>query len=161
IYSRLGHTTLDIAPITLDELVRETLFQLGPELKERKAEIEIVAPLPCVLGHRTTLQQVFTNLISNGTKFVGKGTIPKVRIASETNKQTARIAIADNGIGIASEDQPRIFRVFERLHSIDEYPGTGVGLAIVRKGLERMGGRISLESEVGKGSVFTLELPVA
>jgi PAS domain S-box-containing protein len=160
-YSKLGHTCLDLSPLSLDESISEALLQLEPELKARGAAVRVVTPFPVVMAHETTLLQVLINLIGNATKFVQNGTSPRVEITSRAEDGFAVLAIRDNGIGIASENQPRIFRVFERLHSVDDYPGTGLGLAIVRKGIERMGGQVGLESEPGKGSTFWIKLPLS
>jgi signal transduction histidine kinase len=160
-YSKLGHTCLDLSPLPLDEILSETLLQLEPELKSRGAAVRITTPFPVVMAHETTLVQVLINLIGNATKFVPDGVKPRVEITSRVEEGSAVISIKDNGIGIASENQPRIFRVFERLHSVDDYPGTGLGLAIVRKGVERMGGQVGLESEPGKGSIFWIKLPLS
>lgn len=118
-------------------------------------------PLPRVLANPTVLTQVLTNLISNAIKFVPPGTAPDLTIRAEHHSASARIWVEDNGIGIAPEFQEKIFGTFQRLHSADAYPGTGIGLAIVRKGLERMNGRVGVVSEPGKGSRFWFELPLA
>ena len=118
-------------------------------------------PLPTVLGHGTTLAQVFANLVGNAVKFVPAGRVPEVVIRAQPNGDRVRVWVEDNGIGIAPEHHERIFRVFERLHRAEDYPGTGIGLAIVRKGVERMGGAVGLESALGSGSKFWIELPRA
>jgi PAS domain S-box-containing protein len=161
VYSRLGHTALELTPISVKETVTEALAQLQDEIKRRGATIEVAEPLPIVLGHATTLTQVLANLIGNGTKFVRAGHAPRVKIWAELEGTSTTIHVQDNGIGIAPENQGRIFRVFERLHGSDEYPGTGLGLAIVRKGVDRMAGQAGLESTVGEGSRFWVRLPLA
>ncbi len=161
VFSKLGHTTLQLTPISVCEVALEGVAQLDVELKSRNAQVEIVEPLPTVMAHGTTLVQVLVNLIANGVKFVAQGVIPQVKISSETDGDSAIISVQDNGIGIAPENNARIFRVFERLHSADDYPGTGLGLAIVRKGVERMGGTAGVESQPGKGSRFWVKLPLA
>ena len=114
--------------------------------------------LPAVLGHRATLGQVMGNLVSNAIKFVAPGVRPRVRIRAEESGDFFRLWVEDNGIGVALEHQERIFRIFERLHGVETYPGTGIGLAIVQKGVERLGGRVGLESAPGEGSRFWIEL---
>jgi PAS domain S-box-containing protein len=158
IFSRLGHTTLELTGVSIAEVVREAMSQLETELKARHALVEVIEPLPRVLAHSVTLAQILMNLIANGTKFVAKGVQPRVKVWAESDEKFVSIWVEDNGIGIPPEDQEKVFRVFERLHSADAYPGTGLGLAIVRKGVERMGGQAGLESEVGKGSRFWIRL---
>jgi signal transduction histidine kinase len=102
---------------------------------------------------------VFTNLLSNAIKFGGDR--PAVLVWAERVESCARVWVADRGIGIDPEHHERIFRVFERLHSSETYPGTGIGLAIVRQVVERLGGRVGVESAVGQGSRFWVELPMA
>nr|WP_268890173.1 ATP-binding protein [Gloeocapsopsis dulcis] len=119
--------------------------------------------MPSVLAHRATLIQVLVNLLSNALKFVELGTQARVNIYTKEeqhDRQTwVKLYVEDNGIGIAPEHQERIFRVFERLHGAETYPGTGIGLAIVRKGLERMGGDAGVESQLGHASRFWIALP--
>ncbi|GAB4201685.1 MAG: hypothetical protein Fur006_54410 [Coleofasciculaceae cyanobacterium] len=164
-YSRLTRTQINLQPIGLDEVVEEALKQLTAQIQEKQAQIKIAAPLPQVMAHRSILIQIVTNLISNAIKFVEPNTQPQIDIFSEehyqNNQRWTRLWIVDNGIGIAPEHQERIFRVFERLHGAETYPGTGIGLAIVRKGLERMGGQVGVESQLGQESRFWIALPSA
>jgi signal transduction histidine kinase len=148
-------------PVSLKSVVVDVLGQMAAELQERDAQVIVPGPLPEVTGHRITLGQVITNLLTNAVKFVSRGAPPQVQVWAEERDRWVRLWIEDNGIGIAPEHHERIFRVFERLHGMETYPGTGIGLAIVRKGVERMGGRVGVESEVGKGSRFWLELQKA
>ncbi|MBI4642100.1 MAG: response regulator [Candidatus Tectomicrobia bacterium] len=157
-YSRVSRIDLRLQLVGLTLVVAEALTQLAVELREREAQVTVEEPLPEVMGHRATLVQVVANLLTNAVKFVEPGVQPKVRIWAEEHKAWVRLWVEDNGIGIASEHQERIFRVFERLHGIETYPGTGIGLAIVRKGVDRMGGRVGVESVPGQGSRFWVEL---
>jgi PAS domain S-box-containing protein len=161
IYSRLGHTTLHLAPVNVHEVALDVLGQLDQEIKNKNATVTIAEPLPVVQAHVLTLTQAVLNLVGNGLKFVPPGVAPLIKLSSENRNGSAVLWIEDNGIGIPIEHQARIFRVFERLHGAEQYPGTGLGLAIVRKAVERMGGETGVESEPGAGSRFWIKLPVA
>ena len=114
--------------------------------------------MPAVVGQRSTLVQIVSNLVSNAVKFVASGNTPNVTLWAEERGAFVRLWVEDNGIGIAPEYQGRIFRIFERLHGIETYPGTGIGLAIVEKAVHRLGGRTGVESALGQGSKFWVEL---
>ena len=158
-YSRIGRTHLDIHPVPLDAIVENALSSLSAIIGESHAAIKIEKPLPKILGYQPVVQQAVSNLVANAVKFVKPGTIPEIRIYAEPRGEAVRLWVEDNGIGISPEHHQRIFKVFERLHGIESYPGTGIGLAIVRKAVERMGGQTGLESAVGQGSRFWIELP--
>jgi PAS domain S-box-containing protein len=157
-YARVGREDLQLSPVSFDMVVAEAGRQIEATLKEARADIDVSGPLPAVLAHRPVLVQVVVNLLSNAVKFVPAGRKPKIRIDAERRGLCVRLWISDNGIGIAPEHQGRIFGVFQRLHGMSDYAGTGVGLAIVRRGVERMGGTAGVESEPGKGSRFWVEL---
>ncbi len=157
-YARIGREELQLSPVPLDIVVAEAGRQIDASHSEEGADIDVSAPLPVVLAHRPVLVQVVVNLLSNAAKFVPPGRRPRIRIDAERRGSCVRLWISDNGIGIAPEHQDRIFGVFQRLHGMGDYAGTGVGLAIVRRGVERMGGTAGVESEPGKGSRFWVEL---
>ena len=157
-YSRLSRGDVPLQALPLDGVLAAALEHVADEVKRAGAMIEVERPLPAVIGHLTTLVQVVANLVSNGVKFVAPGVSPVIRIAATTEGDVVRLTVTDNGIGIASEHQDRIFRVLERLHGVEAYAGTGIGLAIVRKGVDRMGGRCGVESEPGAASTFWVEL---
>ncbi|MDZ8235806.1 MAG: ATP-binding protein [Nostoc sp. ChiQUE01a] len=158
-YSRLSRIDLPLQPINLNSLVKQVLTQLEVSLEEKQAQVTIAEPLLEIVGNYRTVEQIITNLITNAIKFVAPGIQPQVRIWTEHREHCVRLWVEDNGIGISPQHWERIFGVFERLHSIEAYPGTGIGLAIVRKGIERMGGQVGMESEVSQGSRFWIELP--
>jgi len=167
-YSRLSRIEIKLRPVVLEGVVQEALSLLTPEIQEKSAQVAVERPLPRLVGHHGTLVQVVGNLLSNAIKFVAPGVKPQVRVWAETPStplleggkgEVVRLWVEDNGIGIAPEHHELIFRMFERLHGVETYPGTGVGLAIVRKGVERLGGRVGVESEPGRGSRFWVELP--
>jgi PAS domain S-box-containing protein len=161
LYSRISHTKLELSSLNMERVVDEALAHLEAPLGEARARITREQPFCPVIGHHGTLVQVVGNLISNAIKFVAPGVQPEVQLRLERLGTTARFEVRDNGIGVAPEFQTRIFRVFERLHGVEAYPGTGIGLAIVRKGVERMGGRVGVESSGQQGSRFWIELPLA
>jgi signal transduction histidine kinase/ligand-binding sensor domain-containing protein len=158
-YSRLGRAELIVKPTSLDEVVRSALDELAGDVAAANAVVT-TEPLPSVAGHRATLVRVAINLISNAIKFVRPGERPKVRIWAEPRGcDRLRLVVEDNGIGIEARHQARIFRMFERLHGVERYPGTGVGLAIVVRACERLGGSCGVDSVPGQGSRFWVELP--
>jgi PAS domain S-box-containing protein len=160
-YGRVSKTVVTSTAVSLERAVRDALDLLSPDLEARGAEVAVERPLHEVRAHRGTLTQVLLNLLANAVKFVEPGVTPKVRLWVEDRGNEARLWVEDNGIGVAPEHHERIFRPFERLHGIEKYPGTGMGLAIVRDGTERMAGRVGVESRAGGGSRFWIELPAA
>lgn len=157
-FSRAVPRDLPMEPVVLSRLLRE-IIETYPNLHPERAEIHIDGEVPTVVGNESLLTQCFSNLLGNAVKFVAPGTRPQVRVWAETADQTARVWIQDNGIGIPTQAQSRLFGMFQKLDS--QYEGTGIGLAIVRKVVERMGGRVGAESNPGTGSRFWVELRVA
>ena len=147
------------APDTL-RLVGDVIEQYAPA-RRREGEIVVEGPLLPVLGHEAMLVQAVSNLIANGLKFVEEGVTPRVRVRTERRGADVRLWVEDNGIGVRPEHQARIWGVFERVHPQHKYEGTGIGLAIVRKAVERMGGSVGVESEGRGGSRFWIQLRAA
>ena len=158
-YSRLARREIRLDVVPLDPLVREVI-QHYPEMSPEVATIEILEPLPDVLAHEPSLTQVVSNLLSNAVKFVEPGTRPHVRIGWDRTPTGARLWFQDNGIGIPPHLHARLFGMFERVHPDRKYDGTGIGLAIVRKAMERMKGSVGVVSTGTSGSRFWIELPV-
>jgi two-component system CheB/CheR fusion protein len=159
-YAKLSHSQLPVAPMDLNDELKRVREHLGPQLSTQNGELTVL-DLPLVFANQIVMDQVLANLISNSLKFVAPGVKPKIEIGSEkTNGAMARIYVQDNGIGIPAEHRERVFGLFQRLHH-EEYPGTGVGLAIVKKGIERMGGNVSIDSSSKGGTRFVIELPLA
>ena len=154
-YGRLGRIELPQQALALQPLVHKLIRENFPG---QNVAVEIDSSV-LVLAHEPTLSQMLVNLISNGTKFAKPGIPPKVQIKAAPAGKMIRISVDDNGIGIQPHHVNRLFKVFERLHGVEEYPGTGIGLAIVKRGSERMGGRCGVESTPGQGSTFWVELP--
>jgi signal transduction histidine kinase len=160
-YSRLTSTELPRIGVNLDEILSEVLTSLHKDTQDKAAVLEVEGPLGSVIGHGPTINQILANLVCNSLKFVGDGQTPRIRISASRQENMVCLSVQDNGIGIEPEHHGRIFGLFERLHSTREYPGTGIGLALVRKAVERMGGHVGLESSPGKGSTFRIELPAS
>lgn len=159
-YSRLNRVEIYLQPVSLATLVRE-IIQQYPEMQPPHAEIVIQGPFPPVVGHESYLAQAISNLLSNAIKFVPAGTMPRIQIRGERRGDALRLWIEDNGIGILPEHQGRLFGMFERIPSTHEYEGTGIGLAIVKRAMERMGGQAGLASDGHTGSRFWIQLPLA
>lgn len=159
-YSRLTHAELRFEPTDLNTVVDRAQEQLALDIAKSGASVHVRRPLPTVIAHAATLTQVVINLLANAIKFVADGVRPIVTVRAEPRDGFIRVWFDDNGIGVDAEHRERIFRVFERLHGIETYPGTGIGLAIVRKGMERMGGAVGVEPVLGQGSRFWIELAV-
>jgi two-component system CheB/CheR fusion protein len=156
-YTRILRAQVPLTRIDMDKLLRE-LIQCYPDWQPPQVDIQIEGGLPPVQGHEGFLTQCVSNLLNNAVKFVTPGIQPRVRIWAEPRDSHVRINFQDNGVGITPDNGTRIFRMFERIHPTDEYEGTGIGLTIVRKAMERMGGKVDFESEPGRGSKFWLEL---
>jgi PAS domain S-box-containing protein len=157
-YGRLNTTGLEIQDVDVKEILEAVLMHHEQEIKDSRAKISKTGTLPRVRAHPAVLQTVLGNLLSNAVKFVTPGVQPQIAVSSEERGNFVRIWVEDNGIGIEPKNRGKIFGVFERLHPNERYPGTGIGLAIVHKGVERMGGRVGVESELNQGSRFWIEL---
>lgn len=157
-YTKVAQQEIPIRPVNLSKLVRD-LLDTYPNFHPDKADIRIASELPVVSGNDSLLTQCFSNLLGNAVKFVAPGVKPEVRVWADTRNGTARIWVKDNGIGIPKNSRTRLFQMFQKLDA--QYEGTGIGLAIVRKVVERMGGKVGVESEPGAGSNFWVDLPLA
>jgi PAS domain S-box-containing protein len=155
--SRVGRQDITLAPVDVEKLLREVVLD-QPELQPPRAEVTIVSPLLPVLGHELSLAQALSNLLGNAVKYVAPNVQPRVRIYTEPRGERVRIWVEDNGIGIPRAAQEQVFEIFHRLHRSEEYEGTGIGLAIVQKAVARMDGAVGVESVVGKGSRFWVQL---
>ena len=160
-YGRLTHTELTVSPVDLQIVIRKSCDNLQSEIRNSNACLEVKAPFPSVMADEVVLQQVMENLLSNALKFVEPGQAPAIKVWTEECEGRVLVKVRDNGIGIDPAYHQRIFGVFERLHSREVYAGTGIGLALVRKSVERMGGSVGIESSLGKGSCFWIALQKA
>ena len=155
-YSRVQTKGKEFNKVDLNEVFENTLRNLALKIKERKAEIKS-ENLPSVFADKSQMIQLFQNLIANSIKFSTES--PRIYISSKSEKNHSVISVRDEGIGIDPKYFDRIFNIFQRLHHKDEFEGTGIGLAICKRIVERHGGKIWVESESGKGSTFYLSIP--
>ncbi len=162
-YSRVGTRGKAFKPVDVGRTLETVLTDLGPALEDTGATVEAGA-LPTLPADETQLRQLLQNLVANAIKFHGDKT-PVVRVSAEEAEEDGRalwrIAVADNGIGIEPHHAERVFQIFQRLHTRDEYEGTGIGLAMCKKIVERHGGRIWFESEPGDGTTFYFTIPLS
>jgi light-regulated signal transduction histidine kinase (bacteriophytochrome) len=156
-YSRIGFDRVQLVPTSMDSVRDLALQNLAAAVEESSAVIDS-DPLPVVIGDPNQLVQLLQNLIGNSIKFRGEQA-PRVRIGAERDGTRWRFAVADNGIGIPEGARQRVFQIFQRLHPLDAYPGTGVGLAIASRIVERHRGRIWIDSAEGQGATFYFSLP--
>jgi light-regulated signal transduction histidine kinase (bacteriophytochrome) len=156
-YSRLGTRGSPMAPSDCEALFKQVLDNLEVAVTESGAVITHT-PLPTIMGDRSQLGQIFQNLLGNALKFRG-GEPPQIQVAARRQGEEWLFSVRDNGIGIAPEQHERIFVMFQRLHCRSEYPGTGIGLALCKRIVERHGGRILVESAPGQGATFYFTVP--
>lgn len=157
-YSRVGVQQLHAAPVDCSEALNEARSNLQAAIDETEAEIQCEL-LPTVVGDRSQLVTLFQNLLNNSLKYQN-GSQPHVAVRATEEPEFWRFAVCDNGIGIGDRHRTRIFEIFQRLHGRDEYPGTGIGLSICKRIVERHGGEIWVGSEQdGPGSTFYFTLP--
>jgi PAS domain S-box-containing protein len=157
-YSRVGTRGREFEPVDMEAVYNRVLGNLQVAIEEHRAEVSH-DPLPTVMADGLQLVQLMQNLIGNAIKFHGDAP-PKVHVSAQTQNQEVLFCVCDQGIGFEPQYAERIFQVFQRLHGKSRYPGTGIGLAICKKIIERHGGRIWVESQPGTGSKFYFTLPL-
>ncbi|MFP5393761.1 MAG: sensor histidine kinase [Gammaproteobacteria bacterium] len=160
-YSRLSRSELRLHSVAVAQVMQSVRRDLEALLRESGAQLTVDEALPTVEANEGVLAQVLANLLSNALKFVAPGVRPAVSVRGGYSGAMATITVEDNGIGIDPAHREQVFGVFERLHGQEQYPGTGIGLAIVRKGVERMGGSVTVEGREQGGSRFTVHLRAA
>jgi light-regulated signal transduction histidine kinase (bacteriophytochrome) len=157
-YSEIGYQARPFEAVGLERVVQLVLDNLRASIQDTAAEITY-DPLPTVVGDKPQLVQLLQNLISNAIKFHDHPP-PKIHLSARRQDDEWIVSVRDQGIGIAEKYYGRIFEFFRRLHDRDRFPGTGIGLAICRRVVERHGGRIWVESALGEGSTFSFTVPV-
>jgi signal transduction histidine kinase len=158
-YSRIGRRTVRAEPVPLGPLMVGLRVTFGDRIAASGAEFDVVEPLATPVGDRTLIERILANLVDNALTYRRPDVAPHVTLSATRHRRTLTLAVADNGI--PPEYRERIFEVFARLHTDEEYPGTGIGLSIVRKAARLMGSNVIVESTEGAGSTFSLDLPAA
>ncbi|HEY2384636.1 MAG TPA: GAF domain-containing protein [Terriglobia bacterium] len=159
-FSHLGRQPLDQVDINMDELAKNVFEEVQAANKERPVKVEI-QKLPAAFGDRTMLRQVLYNLISNSFKFTRPKSDPAIEIGHQAGGNQNTYFIRDNGVGFDMQYSPKLFGVFQRLHSVDDFEGAGVGLALVQRIIHRHGGRVWAEGKVNEGATFYFSIPKA
>jgi light-regulated signal transduction histidine kinase (bacteriophytochrome) len=159
-FSRAGRGGGAMERVAVDRVLDRVLADLRPAIEESRASIER-GPLPTVVADASELGQILQNLVANAIKFRRAGAPVRIRISAERDDGSWLFSVSDNGIGIDPRYANRVFAIFQRLHSRAEYPGTGVGLAICKKIVERQGGKIWFDSTGRRGSTFRFTIPAA
>ena len=157
-YSRLSREDLPLDRVDLNLMVPIVIDQMSAYLESRGAQVSVDPDLPPVMAHPLALSRVLANLLENAAKFVPAGRVPRIWIGGRRREGRVQVVVEDNGIGIAPEYHEKIFGLFQRLNRSEEFPGTGIGLAIVKKAVEKMGGTVVVESRLGEGSRFMVQL---
>ncbi len=158
-YATIGKNELEIEPVDLNDILDLSKINLQVSIEETQTKVIAKKSLPVVQSVQSLLIQLFQNLISNAIKFRKKDTSPEIHVFSKEEEDCHRIYIQDNGIGINPEFQERIFIIFQRLHTRSQYEGTGIGLAVCLKIVQRLGGVISVNSQIGEGATFSFTIP--
>lgn len=156
-YSKVAKGEIVLQPVDFEHVLHDVI-QHYPQLQPDRAQIRVQGPIPLVLGHEAYITQIVSNLLGNAVKFIAPGIFPAVDVSASSSGDTVRISFRDNGIGIDENQQKHIFQIFGRVYGDKKYEGTGIGLAIVKKAAERMGGSVGVISKPGSGSEFYVVL---
>ena len=160
-YARTGGADVRAVPVALEPMVQQIAATFYERIRSSGTSFEAVSPLATPIGDPTLIGQILSNLVDNALKYSCRERPPRVRISAIRRDGRVLIRVADNGIGIEAEHHAKIFEIFERLHTAEEYQGSGIGLAIVAKSARLMRGEVAVESTPGGGSTFSVSLPAA
>ena len=160
-YSRIERRALSSETIELRPFVETLVEERRTELKERRINLTMEVNGSVVIADAAGLSQALRNYLDNAIKFTSETSEPRIEVGAEETEGSCRVWVRDNGVGFDMKYHDRIFEIFQRLHRLEDYPGTGIGLAIVRKAMERMGGRklLGFKGKPGEGSTFFLAIP--
>lgn len=160
-YSRLGRKAVKWETVSFKDVLTTVIENLSDRITQAGAQVIFPDEIPAIKGDWTLLNQILTNLIDNAITYRREGVPPKIEVNVSTETNCIILAVKDNGLGIAPEYHQKIFSIFQRLHSQERYPGTGIGLAVVSKSAQMLGGNVWVESSVDQGSAFFVRLPIA
>lgn len=159
-FSRVTTKPAVTKPIDLNETMKNVLIDLQERMKKENGTVEVKGSLPTVMADQTHMHQLFQNLVSNALKFHAEGKSPLVTLEAKVHDDKCTIWVKDNGIGIDDKYKEKVFAVFQRLNTKQAYDGTGIGLAVCKKIVDRYGGTIDIESQLGAGTTFIITLPI-
>lgn len=160
-FGQLTHQRVELTTVSVRHVCEEVVSEMKEEIARANGSVCLRVGEESVQGNAFLLKQALTNLIGNALKFVTEETPPVINIRARKERGWVALELEDNGIGIPEEFHKKVFGLFHRLHDYRDYPGTGIGLAIVQKGVERMGGKVELRSAPGNGSTFSIKLRAA
>lgn len=160
-YARMGRRAVRSEPVELCQVLEPVMRTLRDQLRATRASLTVVEPLATLVGDPTLLGSILVNLVGNACTYHRPGVPPVVRVAAIRDGESVEVSVSDEGIGIPPDQTEAIFEVFTRLHSADDYPGSGIGLSIVRRAARLMGTEVTVDSEPGRGTTFRLRLPAA
>ena len=158
-YSRLDRREVEMGPVNLRSLTESVIAERQPQIELHHAQLEVDIALPVVQGDRTMLRAAIANLVDNAIKFSRNAQPPRVVVRGREENGHYLMTVTDNGVGFDATDREHIFDIFHRLHSQEQFEGTGIGLSIVKRAIEKNGGRVWAESQPGKGATFSFTLP--
>jgi signal transduction histidine kinase len=158
-YSRLGRRETELAPVELRDIVNNVIEERQSQIEQGHVEVKVDLALPPLLADRAMLRQALGNLLDNAIKFSSHSTPPRVAVRGREENGQFVVSVSDNGVGFDMQHKEKIFEIFQRLHRQDEYEGTGIGLSVVKRAIEKHGGRVWAEAEQGRGATFTFTLP--
>lgn len=158
-YGRISHGEAPMRQVDLREEFRQILADMADPIKAKDADVSVEVTATHAWASRILLTQIMLNLLGNSLKFVRPDVRPRIQLRAERDGDRVKVSVSDNGIGIAPVYREKIFNIFEKAHTEPSYPGTGIGLAIVQKAIERMGGTIRMDDTPGGGARFTFDLP--
>jgi signal transduction histidine kinase len=156
-FSGISEQRIELVSVNMRDVLTLVLASLEKEIQQSNASVELIGQWPNVLGHEPTLGPILVHLLANAIRFVAPDVRPVVRLSVELHGEFVRLSVEDNGIGIDPAHQEQIYTLFTQLHG-GKYGGTGAGLAMVKKGIERMGGEVGVQSSLGHGSRFWISL---